>query len=225
MEPGESGVIGVDSKPYRVVESSSEVVSKSSRPLLSPFRVWSFLPCIIFRNAPWCWVRQYTNPAIQFSANAVKIDDLHIYLLSGRVEGRVVTRFRNQSEPGEVWFENRETGETTDRQVVEESAMLNGRFNESIFLKNVDVALAEIRNLVSSLRPDAVIEVDTGFVKTGVLDLIGTILDLFLNGQVYVDDDIDVTVSYDWMGERHTIEKRFRYKAYLSVGNVHWHAW
>lgn len=221
----EDGSYTPPKKPYRVVRSSSQIISTKSYPILEPVeRIKFIIPCL-FGFAPWCWTRKRTRPVIQFFANAVKVKDLHIFLLTGVVEGEVSTRFRNESTPGTTSLENRKTGEITEPQPVEESATLDGDTEETLFLKDVNTTLVEIRRSVSNLRPQVERTVDTHFRKTGLVAIIKTILDLLLKGAVYVDDDIEMTVSYVWAGKKNIITKTFKYEAYLPVGKVNWHVW
>lgn len=230
MKPGilsqqKSGSYTPPEIPYRVVSSSVKTVSKESSPIIEPIQIIKFIIPCIFGFAPWCWRRKQTPPVIQFAANAFKVKDLHIYLLTGVVEGEVSTRFLNDSTPGETYYENEVTGKTTEPQPDERSATLDEDLEEAVYLKNVGVVLAEIQRSVNNLRPKTEVGADTHFKRTGLLSTIHAILDVLLKGTVYVNDSINMTASYTWAGKRHVIEKEFRYEAYLPVGKVSWHLW
>jgi len=225
-EKGESGTFEVPERKYVLEEY--KVLKERRYSIPTPAKLLyvrpAMFPCL-FGFESWCWVRKYRDPVIDFVINAVSVDDVHVYLLAGRIEGKIVTKFFNESEEGETWEENVKTGEKRNRKKVEGSADLSGRFKELITLRKIREKLAEVRNAIRKTEPDASVEIESGFEKKGYLEMIKTILDLLLTGQIYVDDEITVRVRYTWLGEERVVERDVRVRAYLPVRNVHWHLW
>jgi len=157
--------------------------------------------------------------------NAIAVDDVHVYLLTGRITGKIITEFFNKSEEGETWEENIKTGEVRNREKVKGSADLSGNFFEEVILRKIREKLAEIRNVIKKTKPNVKIQIESAFEKKGYLETIKSILNLLLTGSIYVDDKIKVRVSYIWLGEEKVIEREIRVRAYLPVENVHWHLW
>lgn len=178
----------------------------------------------LFGFEPWCWVRKYKDPAIDFAINAIKVKDVHVYLLRGRITGKLPTDFNNKSTEGETWEENIATGEETEHEKVTASADLDGRFNEEIFLRDINETLTKLEDIsISKTKPKAKITITSDFEKRGYLSMIRSILDLFLTGSIYVDDKIPVTVEWEWLGEKKSKSKDIKIRAYLPTENVRWH--
>ncbi len=224
---GDSGEFQIPTKHY--VQESYDVVEEKTYSIPTPIKPFYILPQFIipciFGFEPWCWVRKYKNPVIDFVINATKVKDIDVYLLSGRITGKIQTEFHNKSEEGETWEENVKTGEQRNREKVKGSADLSGNFNENILLKKIDEYLAKIKNTIDKTQPDIKVEITSDFEKKGHWNMIKSILDLLLTGSIYVDDDINVKVSYTWLGDIKTVERSVRVRAYLPVDNVNWHLW
>jgi len=189
------------------------------RPMFLP------LPCI-FGFEPWCWVRKYKDPEIDFGINAVKVRDVDVYLLRGRITGKIDTKFENMSKEGETWEENVKTGEQRNRENVDGSADLDGKFDEEIFMRKISETLAKIEDrFIKKTEPDAKIKITSDFEKKGYLNMIKSILDILLTGSMYIDDKIKVTVEWSWLGEKKSKSKDISIRAYLPVENVNWHMW
>lgn len=221
---GDSGTFEIPKKEF--VLEKYEVLSEKRYLIPLPMKALyiQFLPCL-FGFEPWCWVRKYKEPVIDFITNAIAVDDVHVYLLSGRITGKIITEFFNKSEEGETWEENVKTGEVRNREKVKGSADLSGNFFEEIILREIQEKLAEIRNVIKKTQPDAKIQIESEFEKKGYLEMIKSILDLLLTGRIYVDDKIKVRIAYSWLGEGRTIEREIKVEAYLPVENVYWHLW
>lgn len=225
---GDSGVFEVTPGEFKIESYevlSERVYSERVKPQFWPLP----LPCL-FGFEPFCWVRKFAEPVIDFVINAIAVDNVDVYLLRGRITGEIVTSFFNRSEEGETWLENVKTGEQRDRHKVEGSADLQGPFSESILLKEIEEKLAEIRNTIrtaagGAVPPDAKVEIRSTFEKTGYIDMIKNILSILLKGTIYVDDKIHVQVTYPWLGEMRTVERDIKVTAYLPVRNVRWHMW
>jgi len=226
---GDSGTFKVPKKKfvlekYEVVSERRYTRPSPTKPLYIVPKFLPFLPCL-FGFEPWCWVRKYKEPVIDFVIHAIAVDDVHVYLLTGRITGRIITEFFNKSKEGETWEENVKTGEVRNRKKVKGSADLWGNFFERIILRKIREKLAEIRNVIRKTRPNVKIQIESNFEKRGYLEMIKTILNLLLTGSIYVDDKIRVRVSCVWLGEERVIEREIRVRAYLPVENVHWHLW
>lgn len=221
---GDSGAFEIPKKEF--VLEKYEVLGERRYSKPSPIKPLyirpMFLPCL-FGFEPWCWVRKYKDPVIDFVINAIAVDDVHVHLLAGRITGKIVTEFFNKSEEGETWEENVKTGEVRNREKVKGSAELSGDFFEEVILREIQEKLAEIKNIIKRTKPDDKIRIESEFEKKGYLEMIKSILSLLLTGSIYVDDKIKVRVSYTWLGEERVTEKEIRVKAYLPVRNVNWH--
>jgi len=184
-----------------------------------------FLPCI-FGFEPWCWVRKYKDPVIDFAINAIKMRDVDVYLLRGRITGKIDTKFENMSKEGETWEENVKTGEQRNRENVDGSADLDGEFDEEIFMRKISETLAKIEDrFIKKTEPDVKIKITSDFEKKGYINMIKSILDILLTGSMYIDDKIKVTVEWSWLGEKKSKSKDISIRAYLPVENVNWHMW
>jgi len=231
-EAGQSGVIHTLETEYkqeekRVVRSEERTVSATPERLFYTLQLVHPLafPCI-FGFEAWCWERKYADPSIYFEIKGVKADDIDIYVLSGKIEGKIITKFTNWSEEGETWEENKKTGETRNRHKVDGSADLSGNFDEIINLRDIDEKLAKIKDrTIKKTEPDLSINIKSDFKKSGYFDLLKSIFDLLVVGKIYIDDSITVTVRYKWRGETKEVSKDIDIRAWLPVGDVNWHAW
>lgn len=229
VERGDSGFIKVKPKPYEQISKEEKTVSVESfatpiRPLYNIIAT-SVIPCV-FGCEPWCWVTKYTAPVIDFAIEAIGIDNVDVYILAGRITGRLTTSFENKSEEGKQHQENVKTGETRNRRNVEGSADLSGSFDESVSLREIDEKLAEVTNrTIERTEPDCKIAIESEFERKGYVSLLKDIFDLLTSGTIFVDDEIKVTVEWDWLGERKRMTKKFNIKARLPVENVNYHAW
>ncbi|RLF58194.1 MAG: hypothetical protein DRN25_05520, partial [Thermoplasmata archaeon] len=198
-ELGDSGVFDVTPGYYRQVSVEEEVGPEETAYLLpdKPLYILSdvratFLPCI-FGFEPWCWVTKYKDPVIDYVINATRVKDVDVYLLRGRITGKIETNFENKSEEGERWEENVKTGEQRNREKVKGSADLDGVFDEIIHLKDINKTLSELKDrIINETKPDYKITIESNFEKKGYIDMIKSILSLLLRGKIYVDDKIEV---------------------------------
>jgi len=246
---GSSGRLKVPKTEY--VKLKEEVISESisSRPLPTKplYRLAQatqraqFLPLwppCIFGFEPWCifyepptprWIRKYAPPKIDFDIHAIKVKKADVYLLRGRIEGELDTLFFNKSEEGETWEENPETGEQRNRQKVPGSADLWGFFRELVTLKKIQELLADVRSTLGStaerIKPQVKITINNHFTKESYREMIKNIWNILKEGRMWVDDDFDVTVRYNWLGEEKTITKKIHLEAYLPVDEVDYHLW
>jgi len=225
----DEGIIRSKGAEYVVESQSAELIKEESKTtlLFRPAEVppWVAQVFCIFGFEPWCWVRKYKDPDIKFDIKAVKADNINVYLLSGRITGTIVTMFNNNSEEGETWLENVRTGEQKDRQKVEGSADLSGNFSESILIKKLNETLAQVKNAIDKTKPKVKVDINTNFEKKGYVDMIKNIFRILLEGKIYVDDDINVTVSWQWLSQTKSKSYKIHVTAYLPVGDVHWHLW
>jgi len=229
---GGSGKIEVPKTEY--IKLKEEVVkeSVSSRPLLTkPLYILTqttqniqFFPCI-FGFEPWCWVRKYAPPKIDFDIHAIKVKKADVYLLKGRIEGELDTLFFNKSEEGETWEENLKTREKRNIQKVRGSADLWGSFREIITLKKIQEQLVDVRSSIVRTKPQVKIIISNRFIKESYREMIKSIWNILKEGRMWVDDDFDVTVKYNWLGEEKTITKKIHIEAYIPVEEVHYHLW
>jgi hypothetical protein len=84
--------------------------------------------------------------------------------------------------------------------------------------------LSEVKDrAIDTVGPGDKITIESVFEKSGYIDMLKTILRLLLTGTIYVDDKINVTVQWTWLGERKKQSKDIKIRAYLPVKNVHWH--
>jgi hypothetical protein len=107
-ELGDSGAFKVTPGSYIQVSIEESIGPEETEYLLpdKPLYILSdvkptFLPCI-FGFEPWCWVIKYKNPIIDFLINAIRVKDVHVYLLRGKIIGKTETNFENKSEEGEM---------------------------------------------------------------------------------------------------------------------------
>jgi len=206
-------------KTAYVLPTKALYMLETVRPMFFP------LPCI-FGFEPWCWVRKYKDPEIDFGINAVKVRDVDVYLLRGRITGKIDTKFENMSKEGETWVENVKTGEQRNRENVDGSADLDGKFNEEIFMRKISETLAKLEDrVIDRTEPDAKIKITSNFEKKGYINMIKSILNILLTGTMYIDDKIKVTVEWSWLGEKKSLSKDIEIRAYLPVENVSWHMW
>jgi len=227
-EISESGSFKVAPRKYEMVRY--KVLRERRYSIITPAKIFFLLsqrPMFIclFGFEPWCWVRKFKDPVIDFLINAIAVDDVHVYVLRGLITGKIVTNFFNKSKEGETWEENVLTGEQRNRTTVEGSADLSGKFREIITMQDINENLADVENVIERTKPEAKIEIETGFEKRGYIELIKSILSLLLTGRIYVNDYIKVKVAYSWLGENRVVEKDIAVRAYLPVRSVSWHLW
>jgi len=228
VKPTDEGEFPLPELPYVKERVETLEVETTVLPLpISPFQVVpKFFPFLcILGVEPWCWVREYTDPQINFENKAILAKDITVRIIWRRLEGKIETEFINNSTPGETWVRNVRTGEIRDRRVVAQSAELTGSFSENIFLRAIEEMLARVRNFISRTASGMKSSVDSAFEKRGTLELIKSILTILLTGRIYVNDDIKTTVVYYWAGKRHSISKTDRIVAYLPVKNPRWRVW
>jgi len=209
---------------YKIVEE--EVVEEKEYVIPTPAALiplieenW-FLPCI-FGFEPWCWVRKYKDPVINFVIHAIEVSDANAHLLKGEIDGTITTLFQNKSEEGWTWLYNVKTHEVKDKHKVKGSADLSGNFKENIVVEALDEVLCKIKNTISKTKPGKEVKIKTTFKKKGYMKTIVSILEILLTGHIYVDDEVNVKVEYQWKGDMHVVEKKIKIKAWLPVKNVH----
>lgn len=226
---GDSGSFDVTPGEFKIY--SVESIDEEHRISVDPSHILYVTPNIlppafcIFGFEPWCWVRKYKDPEIDFDIFAYKVKDVNVYLLKGEIHGKIVTRFFNKSKEGETWEENVKTGEKRNHEKVEGSADLEGDFKEEILMKKIDEVLAKVSNAISKIKPKVKIKIESSFRKKGYINMIKTILKYLLTGTIYVDDDIEVTVYWTWLGKRHKLTRKVHVSSDLPVENVNWHLW
>jgi len=217
------GVVRTPKAEYKIISKEVNLVKESPakgkpEPLFIPW-------LCLFGFEPWCWVRKYKEPVINFDIHAIQARDVHVHLLNGYITGVIDTLFHNMSEEGKTWLENIKTGEKREERPIEGSADLLGDFVETIIIKKINEVLADIRNRIDKTSPKVQVTIDSNFERRGYVDMIKNIFNILIAGKVRVDDDIEVTVTYNWLGE--TISKTYNVhvEADLPVEDVHWHLW
>ena len=224
-EYANEGTVKTPKAEYEMISKEVKLVSESPRKQSTRGIVeTTFFPLFcIFGFEPWCWVRKYMEPDIKFDIHATKARDVHVHLARGYIEGVIDTLFHNMSKEGKTWLENVKTGERREERTVMGSADLLGSFAEKVIIKKLNEALADIENKIDKTKPNIKVTIDSGFEKRGYLDMIKNIFNILIKGKVYVDDDIDVTVSYSWLGETRSRTYKIDITANLPVEDVHWH--
>lgn len=224
VEYTSNGTVKPREHKYKMIAKKVEVVGESRKRIRPELMVQQFIPLFcIFGFEPWCWVRKYQEPKIDFEIHALEVDDVDVHLLKGDIEGTIITRFFNKSEEGKTWLENVKTGERREERTIEGSADLSGKFDESILIKKLNEVLAEIKNKVDRTRPKMEVRINSRFKHHSYWDMVKNIFKILISGKMNVDDDIQITVYWNWLGEEHSRTYNIHIEAELPVGEVRWH--
>ena len=77
--------------------------------------------------------------------------------------------------------------------------------------------------LPQKVKPGKRVELSASFETSGLLDVIWTLLQIFLRGRVTTRDGYDVTVTYYWKGQQQSISRHIDARVVLPVeGDVRW---
>ena len=100
-EISESGSFKVAPRKYEMVRY--KVLRERRYSIITPAKIFFLLsqrPMFIclFGFEPWCWVRKFKDPVIDFLINAIAVDDVHVYVLRGLITGKNSYKFLQQIE-------------------------------------------------------------------------------------------------------------------------------
>jgi hypothetical protein len=186
------------------------------------------LPCFIteFFGIDCSYIdREYTSPDIVAEAMPVSIPQATLYVnpFNARIEGEITTEQTNNSTPGfveETTIDPCSDAEMTSTERRPDSAVLDTLAEETIVVQEVNQTIGDIESAVSGLAPSTAFDTQASFTTRGVGSILYDLGQLFLDGGMRVDANIDLTAGYEWRGTSRTRTFSTTVDMFLPVENV-----
>lgn len=172
-------------------------------------------------------VENYDDPeiAIDEAPTQVLSATAHLNPLNPRITGRIGIRDENLSEPGKITEKtvNKCSDEISEEsRVVDSSAVLDTRSISDIIVSDVDEYLDTIDNSIEDLEPDVTVSSDVEFEKTGALETLTSILDVWTTGSMVADVTGNIRVQYEWRGTVNTETFSVDVRTRIPINNLNY---
>lgn len=145
----------------------------------------------------------YTDPDIEVVNTPSAISSATAYMnpLNARIEGSVDVKAQNESEPGKKKtrksFKCKDGTEVTE-EVVEGSAVTSMLSEHRIFDEEVNGLIDTVTSSIDDVAPDVSTESEATFEKSGALETIQGIVDIWTKGFTRASVTGTVDVKYEW---------------------------
>jgi hypothetical protein len=148
---------------------------------------------------------EYIDPKIEFRNNPTAVTSATAYLnpVNARIEGDVEVTGDNFSEPGEVktttTYKCKDDVETST-EVVDGSAVLSMESSQTFGVESIDETIDTVQSSIADVTPDTSESVNVGFRKEGFLELIESVIDVWVTGSMLANVTGEVDIQYEWNG-------------------------
>lgn len=171
------------------------------------------------------WVTKIVPPQIAYLLRPFKIKQVDVYFFSGEMEGTIVTKFKNDSQPGYTYEKNLDTGKTRNKRVDEASNNLLARIRHILNHENVTI-IDNISKTLDYIEGNGIqVDVEGGFRTTGLGDYIKQLWNLLVRGFVDVHGTLRATVTYNFLGKSYKRVHTFDVSGKMEVENAKYHLW
>lgn len=149
--------------------------------------------------------KQYKDPEIELRNNPTSIRSATAYLnpVNARIEGEVEISGENFSQPGEVrtktTYKCKDDVET-ETEVVDESAIVSMNATHDVGIDAISEGLDTVQSTIDSVSPEQSKSATVSFRKEGVLEVIESIIDIWVSGSMVANVVGEVDVQYEWKG-------------------------
>jgi len=176
---------------------------------------------------------KFINPRIYYWVSPVRVRNITCHLLSGRLTGEIVNRLNNwpESEDGKeghytTWrWRSCPTDESAyDWHVVDGSSSIFGDWSHLSIEDETSSKIVSVSQIVKEKVPHGnYVDVLSSFETTGLLNIIESLLRIFIRGSVKTRNGFDVAVKWNWKGQTQVANHHIDAKVVLPVqGNVNW---
>lgn len=227
---GESGSIPVSGNRNSLVESLNMVEStRAGQKILNQFPrpqsdrvissqydrpICNVLGCGIISALPIECSKteiKWEDPEIDIVDIPIEIPNAtaHLNPFNARIEGNLGIQGKNKSEPGEKitqkTFKCKNQIEESSKEKVEGSAVVSMAADHSLTDVNINESIARVQSSFRDVAPQTSTETQVSFEKSGPIETLEGILDIWTTGITRVDIVGTVTTEYEW---RNSVKSR-----------------
>jgi len=167
---------------------------------------------------------KYRDPIINFKVFPLRVRNVVLHMFSGRLTGEIVNRFENYSKEGQEgyyktwrWKSCPTSEDSYSWYVVEGSADLKSDWYHRVIEEETNRLIATVRQITDIVKKNGYVEITASFETTGLIDVIWSLLMIFISGRVSTRDGYDITISYKWKGETQTVKRHIDGRVVLPV--------
>lgn len=213
--------------------NSERLITGANRPLGdwgNP--VCNIFGCALISRLPRTCTRTkvtWTDPNIIADVFPKEIPTATAYLnpFNARIEGDVDAGLNNNSDPGKRHTQKIrkcEQNGPVETEVIEDSAVLDLNSDNEFHDLGSGELIDEVIHQVSNQQPDTQKEDSVSFEKSGALDVIEAIFNVWISGTMRGNFEGTLTAKYEWKGSTHRKEFNIDTVARVPVRNLNY-AW
>lgn len=190
---------------------------------------FSLIPFCILYLRPRCrkesWISKIIPPGIFLKALPIKLTDVNVYLLKGKISGKIVSKADNSSTEGYTYEENAETGEKRNVNYDEKSDELTGGIRKTLNSTNIGKKIVDTMGNMPRVYGGSSTEVSGTFETGGLLDFIQELLRYLITGKIDINGTLTGKINWEFLGKPYSKSTAWDVQGKLPVSNVRWGLW
>lgn len=167
---------------------------------------------------------KYRNPIIGFDILPLRIVNVHLHLLSGKISGNITNQMGNRSKEGEKGTDTVRRWQSCPTEEgayswsrVAGSADLRPNWGHQMIEEETQKPIVNISQRLDAVRKDQRVSTTGNFEQGGIGDVLKALLSILLRGAMTVKNGYSVTVQYAWKNQTQTKSYRISSRVRLPV--------